>query len=189
MFPGNNYRLSEFEATINLVQLRKMDEYCRRYRAVSTRILRQLHTFTEITPQRINDADGYIGYMLRFFPATEALACQLATALQAEGIAAGCRGAAHTPDWHLARDMFPINLRCGHNLGNGPFDDPRNAASREVGGYHPGQCPVAEDLYGRELSIGFDQWRSEEDCDRIAQGINKVLSAYCTPDKNGRKWL
>jgi len=189
LFPGHNFRLSEFEATINLVQLRKVDDYCRRFRAVSTRILKQLDTFAEITPQKINDADGFIGYMLRFFPETDTLGKQIATALQAEGIGAGCKGANHSPDWHLARDMYPINLRCGHLAGKGAFDDARNAASAEIGGYKTGQCPVAEDLYGREVAVGFDQWRSEDDCDRIAAGINKVLAAYCTPDPNGKRWL
>ena len=61
-------------------------------RAVSARVRGQLKRFAEITPQKINDAQGYIGYMLRFFPATCELSAQIAAALNAEGIGAGTRG-------------------------------------------------------------------------------------------------
>jgi hypothetical protein len=126
--------------------------------------------------------------MLRFFPATCELAGAITAALRAEGIPASHRGAAHGPDYHMARDMFPINLKTGHIPGGSVFDDPRNADSREHGGYTPGQCPVAEDLFGREIAISFSQWHSDEDCAAIAAGINKVLSAYCTPDPSAKAW-
>jgi len=189
LFVGANYRMSELEAAVDMVQFGKLDDYCTRYRRVSTRVLRQLQPYREITPQTINDPDGYIGYLLRFFPDTAELAAKIAEALRAEGIPAEHRGPDHAPDWHIARDMMPINLKTGHIPGSSVFDDPRNAACREHGGYTPGQCPVSEDLFGREVYIPLDQWRSEEDCDTIAYGINKVLTAFCTPDPAGKPWL
>ena len=189
LFVGANYRMSELEAAVDLVQFGKLADYCARYRHVSTRVLRQLHRYREITPQTINDRDGYIGYLLRFFPDTAERAATIVEALQAAGIPAAHRGPSHAPDWHLARDMFPINLQTGHIAGGSVFDDPRNAESRERGGYRPGQCPVAEDLFGREVFITLDQWRSDADCDIIASAINTVLSACCTPDANGKAWL
>jgi len=47
---------------------------------------------------------------------------------------------------------------------------------------------VADDLYDRCVSVYLDQWCSPADCDNIAQGINKVLEAYCTPDPASAKW-
>ncbi len=189
LFVGANYRMSELEAAVNLVQFGKLGDYCARYRHVSTRVLQQLHRYREITPQTINDSEGYLGYLLRFFPDTAERAATIVEALQAEGIPAEHRGPHHAPDWHLARDMFPINLKTGHIPGGSVFDDPRNAESRARGGYRPGQCPVAEDLYGREVYISLDQWRSDAECDAIARGINNVLGAYCTPDEQGKAWL
>jgi len=186
LFPGTNYRLSELESAIDLVQLQKLDDFVKRYHAVSVRVRGQLKRFKEIVPQQINDAQGYIGYMMRFFPATCELSGKIAAALCAEGIGAGTRGADHGPDWHLCRDMQPINLTSGHVPGGSVYDDPRNAGAST---YQPGQCPVAEDLYGREVSVNLEQWLSEDDCDRIAAGINKVLSAYCTEDPNGKAWI
>jgi hypothetical protein len=55
--------------------------------------------------------------------------------------------------------------------------------------YHKGQCPVADDLFNRSIRITLNQWYSERDCDNIAAGINKVLSAYCTQDTRAKAWL
>ena len=188
LFPGTNYRLSELEAAVNQVQFTKLRRYCAEYRKASLRIRRQLPRYREIVPQKLNDPDGCIGYMLRFFPGTCDRAAAIAEALRAEGISANHRGAQHPPDWHMARDMFPINLKTGHTPGGSVFDDPRNAESRDLGGYRPGQCPMAEDLYAREVAISIQHWFSEQDCDAVALGIEKVLTAFCTQDLAGQPW-
>lgn len=188
LFPGTNYRLSELESAVDLVQLGKLDQICDRFRAVNRRVLGQLKTFREIRPQTINDRDGFIGYQLRFFPATTALSARVAAALRAEGIGAGTRGKGHAPDWHVCACMFPVILKSGHIPGGSVFEDPRwlNKGGRVN---YRGACPVAQDLYAREVAIGLDQWWSERDCDRVARGINKVLAAYCTEDPHGKPWL
>ena len=188
LFVGTNYRLSELESAINVVQLRKLEGVVSRHRQVSRRICGQLADFAEVTPQKLNDREGVIGYMLRFFPATCELSACIVKALQAEGIGAGTRGSAHDPDWHMARDMFPIVLKPGSTAGGSVWDDPRY---RQRGGqvsYAPEQWPVAVDLFGREVSIGFDQWWNDDDCDRVAAGINTVLSAYCTKRAAKGNW-
>jgi len=187
LFPGTNYRLSDLESAVDLIQLRKLDAVCGRYRHVSGRVRGQLKTFREITPQKINDADGYIGYSLRFFPETCELSKKIAGALSAEGIGAGTRGRTHGPDWHIYKYMFPITLKGSHVAGGAVFEDPRYTQRGGSVDYE-GACPVAEDLYAREVSVGLDQWLSDEDCDNVARGINKVLSAYCTEDKKARGW-
>lgn len=187
LFGGTNYRLSELESAVDVVQLGKMDRYCAGYRRVSRRIREQLPACAEIVPQKINDADGYIGYMLRFFPATAELAGRITAALRTEGVGAGHRGTGHAPDWHLARDMFPVNMGVGHIDGASVYDDPRNAGSTYR--YQPGSCPVAEDLFSREVSISFEHWYHDADCDRIAAAIRKVLTAYCTPDATAAAWV
>jgi dTDP-4-amino-4,6-dideoxygalactose transaminase len=188
LFPGTNYRLSELESAVDLVQLRKLDQVCDRFRGVSRRILSQLDTWREIRPQTINDRDGFIGYQLRLFPATTALSAKIATALRAEGISAGTRGKGHAPDWHVSACMYPVILKAGHIKGGSVFEDPRWLTRGGRVNYR-GVCPVAQDLYSREVAIHVDQWWNERDCDRVARGINKVLSAYCTPDPDGKTWI
>jgi 8-amino-3,8-dideoxy-alpha-D-manno-octulosonate transaminase len=189
LFNGLNYRMSELEAAVDVVQLRKLDEVVGRYRAVKFRILGQLQTFAEITPQRLNDPEGEIGYRLVFYPATHELGLKLAEALGAEGIGAGYRGAQARPDWHVYSDMFPITLKTGTMNTDQPFDLPEYHERDGQVEYRRGDCPVADDLFNRSVTIGLNQWYAVEDCDAIAAGINKVLGAFCTVDGTARPWF
>ncbi len=189
LFCGTNYRMSEMEAAVDEVQLKKMPATVKRFNAVKRRILSTLRTFKEIRPQTLNDADGEVGYTLRFFPETIELGKRIHDALKAEGIGCGMRGLDPRPDWHIYYDMFPLTEV------NGPV--PENCALhcptyREKGGtavYQRGDCPVADDLHARGISVGLNQWYNASDCRNIAAGINKVLSAYCTPDTNAKPWF
>jgi dTDP-4-amino-4,6-dideoxygalactose transaminase len=183
LFNGTNYRMSELEAAVDVVQLGKVESIVARFHNVKMRILQQLERFAEITPQKLNDPAGEIGYRLRFFPATIELGIKIVEALEAEGIEGGIHGANPRPDWHIYTDMFPITLKTGAMSSDQPF------AGAEQVEYSRGLCPVADDLYARGVNIGLDQWYSPTDCDRIAHGINKVLAAYCTADQNARGWI
>ena len=189
LFVGTNYRLSELESAVNVVQMGKLDDIVRRHRAVKARIVGQLKAFRQVVPQKSNDPKGDIGYMLRFFPETPALGEKIAAALKAEGVGAGCRAGKGRPDWHQSRDMFPVTLKTPMAAGCSPFTDPRYLAKGGQVDYRPGDCPVAEDLYNREVRIGLDQWWTPEDCDDVAAAVNKVLSAYCAENKKAPKWL
>lgn len=184
LFVGTNYRLSELEAAIDAVQLRKMPALVKRFHNSKIRILSQLKTYKEIVPQQLNDVDGEVGYVLRFYPETIELGHKIVAALNAEGVGSGMRGEGGAPDWHIYHHMFPLVLQ--HDC---PF---WCKEYKQAGGkieYKQGQCPVADDLFDRMIGIGLNQWYSAGDCKRIAGAINKVLDAYCTADAKGKKWL
>jgi 8-amino-3,8-dideoxy-alpha-D-manno-octulosonate transaminase len=189
LFAGTNYRLSELEAAVDVVQLGKLDEVVRRFREVNTRIVRQLGTFQEIVPQQVNDRAGHVGYLLRFYPATTALGEKIVAALKAEGVSCNTRGSKGNPDWHQYSYMYPVILKTPAAAGATPFTDPRYLARGGQAEYRRGDCPVADDLYNRTIGISLNQWYSAKDCDNIAKAINKVLSAYCTADPKAAKWL
>ncbi len=189
LFCGTNYRLSEMEAAVDTVQLRKLDQVVERFRGVKLSVLRRLRTFREITPQRLNDPEGEVGYSLRFFPETVELSEQIAEALRAEGLDCHTRGRNAEPDWHLYSYMFPVTGKRGPTEVNCPFECP---IYRQAGGhvaYNRGDCPVADDLFERAVGVSLNQWFTEQDCAAIAEGINKVLSAYCTEDAEATPWL
>ncbi|MFH1570610.1 MAG: DegT/DnrJ/EryC1/StrS family aminotransferase [Gemmatimonadota bacterium] len=188
VFPGTNYRMSELEAAVDLVQLGKLEQVVARIRQVSQRVRGRIGTYREVTPQKINDPEGWIGYRLGFFPATVDLGRRLAAALQKEGIGAHCRGTERHLDWHYYAEMLPVTLRHGHTPGGSVFDDPRYRPESGWPSYAPGTCPVADDLWARGVFVGLDQWWSPEDCDAVAAGIDKVLAAYCTPDPEAAPW-
>jgi dTDP-4-amino-4,6-dideoxygalactose transaminase len=189
LFCGTNYRMSEIEAAIDGVQLKRMPATVKRFRTAKQRILKRLKTFREITPQKLNDPDGEVGYLMRFYPETFELGGRIVEALNAEGVRAGMRGPSGWPDWHQYSMMYPIICKRGSTDVNCPFECP---VYREAGGqveYSRGDCPVADDLYDRAIGIGLNQWYTAADCRNIARGINKVLSAYCTEDPAATPWL
>jgi dTDP-4-amino-4,6-dideoxygalactose transaminase len=162
LFIGGNYRLSELESAVNVVQLRKLDDVVARHRTVWHRIKKQLKNYREITWQKLNDPEGDIGYLLRFFPVTDVLGEKVSAALRAEGVPASYRGSTAPPDNHVFGGFFPL------------FEKFPDQCKPEL-------CPVASDLFNRSISINLDQWWSPEDADNVAAAINKVLAAYCTP--------
>jgi dTDP-4-amino-4,6-dideoxygalactose transaminase len=164
--------MSELEAAVDVVQLRKLDDVVRRFHSVKIRVLSQLQRYREIVPQRLNDVDGEVGQSLRFFPANVDLGQKISAALTAEGVNAGFRGRDAGPDWHHYATMFPLT----HGAGS------------EAQRTQRGDCPVADDLWEREVWLSLSQWASPEDCDNIAAAINKVLAAYCTVDASARGW-
>ena len=198
LFCGTNYRMSELEAAVNVVQLGKMPALIDRYKAIRNGILSGLRTYKEIVPQRLNDPEGGAGYMIRFFPNTIELGRKIADALNAEGIGIGefiwpahceIRGKAAPPDWHVYKGIFPILEKVDSSDTGCPFTCP---IYRERGGqieYAEGDCPVADDLFDRNIQIWLDPCYSQEDCRNIAAGINKVFDAYCTPDPQATKWI
>jgi len=198
LFCGTNYRMSELEAAMDTVQLKKMPDTVRRYNTVKRSILGQLKSYREIEPQKINDIEGEVGSTLRFYPETIGLGRSIAGALNAEGIGCGdfvfhaecaVRDENAAPDWHVYYDMFPVVLKTGATDAGCPFSCP---IYREKGGsitYARGDCPVADDLFNRQITIWLDPWYSPEDCTAIAGGINKVLSAFCTEDGHAVKWM
>ena len=189
LFCGTNYRMSEIEAAIDVVQLKRMPATVKRSSAVKMRVLKQLKTFREITPQRLNDAAGDVGYLLRFFPATIELGETIVAALKAEGVGCGMRGHDAGPDWHIYHSMFPVVLQRG---ATGPECVFTCKHYEDRGGrinYARGDCPVADDLFDRVINVSLNQWLTPRDCRNIALGINKVLAAYCTEDPKAAAWL
>ena len=188
IFCGTNYRMSELEAAVDVVQLRKMPQTVARFRTVKRRITSRLRRFREITPQRLNDPDGEVGYLLRFYPQTLELGQRIVEALKADGVGCGMRGKDGPPDWHIYSYMYPVILKTSATEGGFPSEDPRY---RQRGGrieYHRGDCPVADDLYDRMVTVNLNQWHSEDDCDRLADAINAVLARHCAEDPSAPPW-
>ena len=189
LFCGTNYRMSDLEAAVDVVQLQRMPETVGRYRAARRRILTQLGRYREIEPQKLNDPEGEVGYLIRFYPESFELGHRVVEALNAEGIGCGMKGEGGKPDWHLSSDMLPITLKSGATEEGCPYTCP---IYLERGGsveYRKGDCPVAEDLFHRVVSIRVNAWYTEADCDAIANGMNKVFSALCTEDPGAKGWM
>jgi len=189
LFCGTNYRMSELEAAVDVVQLKRLPATARRSNRVKRRVLGQLKTFREITPQTLNDPDGELGYLLRFFPETLELGERIVTALNAEGVGCGMRGKQGSHNWHVYHEMYPIFTPDGALGPDCAYTCPHYVAQGGRAHYARGDCPVADDLFDRVIDVGLNQWHTARDCRNIARAVNKVLSAYCTEDPDAKPWL
>lgn len=189
LFGGTNYRLSELEAAVDVVQLGKMTAMAARFRSVKRKILDRLGTFSEIVPQKLNDAEGEVGYLLRFYPENVELGERIVQALKEKGIAAGTRGGGGKPDWHIYSYMYPVTKKRGSTNVNCPFECPVYLARGGDASYSRGDCPVADDLFDRMVSVNLNQWYSDDECAYIADGMNAVLSTYCSENSAATPWV
>ncbi|MBT3375928.1 MAG: aminotransferase class V-fold PLP-dependent enzyme [Lentisphaerae bacterium] len=188
LFCGTNYRMSELEAAVNVVQLGKMEETVGRFRCARSSILSQLKRFREIVPAQSNDPAGDVGYDLFFYPRTIELGQKIVEALKAEGVGCSMRGESERPDWHIYSYMYPVTLTPGATEDGCPFQCPLYTEAGGRASYAEGDCPVADDLFCRKVGMGINQWYSAGDCANVAVGINKVLGAYCTEDAAAAAW-
>ena len=181
LFSGTNYRMSELEAAVDVIQLKRLQATVKRSNAVKRRILAKLKAFKEIVPQRLNDADGELGYVLRFFPETIELGQRIVEALRAEGVGCGIRGKNPSPNWHIYHEMYPITMRSADNGPDCAYTCPHYLKQGGKAVYARGDCPVADDLFDRVIDVGLNQWYTARDCANVAarhqQGPGSVLHA------------
>ena len=188
LFVGTNYRMSELEAAVDVVQLGKMNQIVGRFRQVKRQLCAELGTYRQITPQKLNDADGEAGYNLRFFPDTIERGEKIVEALKVQNIGANMRGHEGGPDWHIYHDMYPLTMRTGATAHSCSFNCPRYRDAAGERTYARGDCPVADDLYDRVITIGLNQWYTPEDCRNVGQAIDRALALHCTEDADGAPW-
>jgi 8-amino-3,8-dideoxy-alpha-D-manno-octulosonate transaminase len=188
LFCGLNYRMSELAATLNLIQIRKMDAMIARKRANKRRILEVLPVYKELKPQVIHDINGEHGDRIGFFCETAAESEQLSAALRAEGVSCGTRGRSESRDWHIYKYMSAIMDKLPATSDGYPWIDPKTGKEVPVE-YSPDMCPRTLDLLSRHVGIGLSQWWTESDCEQVAVALTKVFDVFYTRDPGYENWL
>lgn len=177
LFCGQNYRMSELEGSVILVQLKKTVEQAKRYNTSMRNVLSGVKNFKKIVPRRSNDISGDVGYSLIFLADSRDLAGKLAEALRAEGVDAGARGTKSARDWHIYSYWEHILEKKTPTPEGCPFTCPYYKG--ELPDYSADMCPNTVDLIDRALYVSINQWWTAEDCKNVAKTINKVFSVYC----------
>ncbi|MCE5237474.1 aminotransferase class V-fold PLP-dependent enzyme [bacterium] len=172
LFCGQNYRLSELEGAVNLVQLRKTDAQARRYNAAMQRVASGVEPTAHVTLRPSNDINGDVGYRLALLASAPDHAERLAEALRAEGVPAGGRGTNVSRDWHLYAYWEQILEQKTATAEGCPFTCPYHQG--DLPPYSEDMCPRTLDLIGRAVFVSIDQWWTPGDCDSVARAINKV---------------
>lgn len=188
LFCGLNYRMSELEGTVELVQFRKMEAQLDRWRKNKKLIMSNLPVYKELRPRVIHDIDGEMGHTIGFFGRTPQEAEKLASAISAEGVSAGTRGTSTTPDWHYYQYMEMILNKVPATSDGCPWECPKAGEAAKVK-YSFDMCPNCIDLTSRLVSVGVNQWWTENDCLKVAQALTKVFDAFFTRDDRYPNWL
>jgi len=188
LFSGVNYRISELEGTVELVQFRKMEAQLDRWRKTKKIVMSNVPAYKELRPRVIHDIDGEMGYSVGFFGRTAEEAEQLASAISAEGIGAGTRGRSKSPDWHYYQHMEMILNKVPATSDGCPWNCPKGGEAVKVN-YSPDMGPNVIDLASRHVSVGVNQWWTESDCKKVAAAFTKVFDAFYTRDDKYPSWL
>lgn len=189
LFCGTNYRLSELEGTVNLIQVGKADAQLARWRKAKRSVLEAVPAYKELKPVRIPDIDGEMGSSMGVFAQSIPEAEKLSAALQAEGVSAGTRGSTDRPDWHYCKDMWQINQHMPATSDGCPWNCPKVLERGGPPEYGDDPCPRTEDLSRRCIKASVSQWWTENDCAKVAAAFTKVFDAYYTRDDRVKNWL
>lgn len=188
LYCGLNYRMSELEGTVDLVQFRKMQGQLDRWRANKRRILENLPVYRELRPQTAHDLNGEMGHTIGFFTASAEESERVVAALRAEGPSCGTRGRSTRPDWHYYQYVDMILKKMSATTDGCPWNCPKAAEAAAIQ-YSSDMCPRTIDLTSRHATVRVDQWWTPNDCKQVVAALTKVFDAFYTRDARYGCWL
>lgn len=173
---GQNYRMSELEGAVNLVQLRKTKAQAKRYNTNMRRVVGALDEFRNTRLRRSNDPEGDVGYQIALLAKDRQAADLLSAALRAEGLSAWARGSSGARDWHIYSDWEQILERKTQTPEGCPFTCPHYEGPLPP--YSVDMCARSVELFDTAVFVSIDQWWTAGDCRAVAGAINKVCGYY-----------
>jgi len=178
LFPGVNYRMNEISGAILRVQLNRLDGLISKMRYNKARIKNAIANIKDLEFRRLNDTEGDTGIVLIFFLNNPEITGRFADALRAEGIAASSMHNKSVPDWHIYSHWEMILNQWTATQEGCPYTCEyylRRGGSIQ---YSADMNPNTLQYLERSIHIDIPPQMTEEDCDMIAEGINKVANAY-----------
>jgi len=164
-FLGLNYRMTELQGAVGLVQLRKLRGIVDRRRELAGMLNEMLGEIDGVTPQPVAEENkcSYWQYAFTVARDTGVSAEQFAGVLRREGIPANAG--------YIGKPIFLSQeaLRDKRTFGKSshPFDYP---GVRQVR-YEEGICPKCEDILNRMVLLPFNEAFSEKDIEDLARGV------------------
>ncbi len=176
LFCGENYRMSELQGAVALAQIRKTDTMLAGYRRARGRIKEAIAPAPGLTFRRVTDAEGDTGICLVLFLKDADTTRNAMHAMQAEGVPAGGIYDQKVRDWHIYAYWDHI-MEKKHVAADGlPWSA---VPADELPRYSKDMCPRTLDLLSRAIMIDVNWHYTDEDCDNIAEGVNRALACCC----------
>jgi dTDP-4-amino-4,6-dideoxygalactose transaminase len=175
ILPGVNFRLSELQGAVALVQLGRLDDLLHDMRRRKAEIKEGITGVAQqqgVTFRRINDPAGDAAISLIFFLPNEERAAYVTAALGAEGVDAFQIYRPDDVDYHVYAHWTPILNKRTWSTDGGPW----RWHERDVE-YAPDMCPRTLDLVGRAVHLDVSPDLSDQNVAEIVEAVNKVLTA------------
>lgn len=172
---GVNYRLSELQAAVALVQLRRLDGLLAAMRERKQLLKGGLEAVARrkgLAFRELADPDGDAAVALVFFAADPSMARRIAEALRAENIGAGVLYEPQERDYHVYAHWVPILNQRTWTPQGGPW----RWGKRDIH-YRPDMCPRSLDLLGRAVHLDVSPLLTNDDVEETLEGANRVLEA------------
>ncbi len=174
LFCGENYRMSELEGAVALAQIRKSDEMLAGYRKAKKLIKDAVEDFPRLDYRRLTDPEGDTAICLVMLLPDADTTRKAIEAMQAEGVPVGGIYDSKVRDWHIYKYWEHIIDKKAVAEDGLPWSA---VPTEELPQYSRQMCPRTLDLLSRTVMLDINYNYSDEDCEAIATGINKVLRA------------
>ena len=149
---GYNYRITDIQAALLSSQLDKLDMFAKRRKELVKRYDEAFSSVPEIVVQKEIPESDTVRHLYIIQLVLEKLSCsrkEIFEALQAEGIGVNVH--------YIPTYTFPYYQRLGYKIGN---------------------CPNAERLYDRIISMPLFYSMTDEDQEKVIEAVKKVIEYY-----------
>jgi 8-amino-3,8-dideoxy-alpha-D-manno-octulosonate transaminase len=184
LFAGENYRMSELQAAVARVQLKKMDRRIDKQIKNYRHIVAKLNLPEGIRPIKDNDPEGGCRTTMGILWPTKEIAQEASKVLVAEGIPGGTHDT-EVRDWHVYKYWEHILEKKTATEEGCPYTCPYYKG--RLPAYSTDMCPKTLDYLSRTTFIPVIPEMIEEECEQIAEGINKVAWAVSERFLKGKK--
>jgi 8-amino-3,8-dideoxy-alpha-D-manno-octulosonate transaminase len=175
ILPGINFRMSELQGAVALVQLGRLDDLLQDMRQRKAEIKEGIADVARqrgVQFRRSNDPEGDTGISLIFFVPTPERATFIAEALEAEGVDTFVLYRPDEVDYHIYAHWSPILGQRTWSANGGPWRWHEGKVE-----YTTDMCPRTLDLLGRAVHLDFSPDLSDQNAAEIVEAVNKVLTA------------
>ena len=172
LFCGENYRMSQIEGAIGLVQLRKLDSYLNSLRKNKKILLEELNGMKGLRPSPINDVEGDCATNLILLAESGEEAKGIFEKMRDKKIPAGGIYDKNIRDWHIYKYWEHIIEKKTATKEGCPYTCPYYKGT--LPNYSTEMCPKTTDILSRVIAIGISPNWSEEEIRNLAKQIKEV---------------
>ncbi|MFC1582152.1 DegT/DnrJ/EryC1/StrS family aminotransferase [Planctomycetota bacterium] len=170
LFMGINYRMTEFEAAVGRVQLKKLPGFVARRRELALRLADGIKDLEAVALPIGRPDSKPVFWFLRMLVDEDKLSvdkAQFGAALKAEGVPSAhtYTNIIYTQKWLKERNTYGTSQLPWTLPGAADYD-------------YTDSCPNAEAANASHMLISFNESLSDEHMDKTAEAIRKVAAAY-----------